>query len=124
MTVEEAKVLLGQCSRYELRDHAFGDCEVTWITDEVGVAYGHFGPGCASVAIYGVDNEATFEGAEAVALRDCGTLKRVDRNDTVGPGEYKEGTITPGLTLEGVCDELTSSPAYNGPGSIESKIDV
>ena len=30
MTFEEARKRLSQCLRGELRDHAFGDCEITW----------------------------------------------------------------------------------------------
>ena len=35
MTLDEAITLLASCTRNELRDHAFGDCEVYWRKNDV-----------------------------------------------------------------------------------------
>lgn len=102
-TVEEARIVLSTCVRSELRDHAFGDMEVTW-TDRQGnvVADGYFGSGGASVYFDG----SSFEGNDARALRDSGVVGEISRNDSTGPEDFREGEIMPGLTLAGVLKEL------------------
>ena len=102
MTVDEAKVLLTTCVRSELRDHAFGDMEVTWL-DKQGnvVADGYYG----SSSHVGFDGSA-FKGEDARELRSCGSEGEVSRNDETGPDEFRQGEIMPGLTLAGVRKEL------------------
>jgi hypothetical protein len=112
MTLNEAKALLSTTKRSELRDHAFGDCEVYWEregeTAELGneVAYGYFGGDGAQVTI----GEAHFTHEEARQLRQCGSLGAVGRNDSTGPATYTEGQAMPALTLAGVLEELTTQP--------------
>lgn len=105
MTFEEFKALLDNADRYECKDHAFGDMEISWCIGDDVVAGAYFGKSGGDVWPHG--SEASFTGDEAEALRRCGTLKVETRNDTTGPDEYHEGTIMPGLTLEGVREELT-----------------
>lgn len=116
MTREEAKALLSQCRREELRDHAFGDREVTWFDDqgrERGFAY--FGGAAADLSIYGEGGPEAgrvvgFAGRDARELAGCGKSVVVERNDLTGPDDYEEGACMPGLTLEGVRAELTEAP--------------
>lgn len=105
INVDDAGRLLADCERHELRDHAFGDCEVTWTRAGVDVAFGYFGGDCAEVTIEG---RGVFVDAEARALRGCGRLGAVERNDATGPDRYREGECAPGLTSDGVLAELTS----------------
>jgi len=126
MDLQTAKLTLTACVRGELRDHAFGDVEITWgPVDERGeftaiVAEGYFGSGSGQgITVYDpptplVDGYAeeppgqktySFDGKEAQELRKCGAL-RVERNDSTGPDRYSEGSCMPGLTLEGVRKEL------------------
>lgn len=109
---ERAKAFLSTCRRLELRDHAFGDVEISWYapgtpeTDEPE-GCGYFGSGPASVGCILPGGEpAGFDGKEALALRSCGTLGAVERNDMTGPDTYAEGRCIPALTLEGVRREL------------------
>jgi hypothetical protein len=101
MTLDEAKTLLDACEREELRDHAFGDREVSWfrkgVTDARGerieVASGYQGGGSIGVSFsstepppYGESRKclASFKDDNARALFSCGTLVRADRNDETG----------------------------------------
>jgi len=102
MTLDEAKKLLTECIREELRDHAFGDAEVYWMKDGQEEAAGYFGSK-AEVEIRGT----IFKGPDAHELRKCGTIGAVERNDSTGPDQYVEGQCMPGLTIEGVRKELT-----------------
>lgn len=108
MDIDEAKTLLDDCDRIELRDHAFGDVEVTWEKEGVIVATGEFSRQHAQVWIaMGEGNPpVTFRGELGRPLRECGTLMTVHRNDETGPDEFKEGEILPGLTKEAVRDEI------------------
>lgn len=106
MTIGEAIEFLSSCKRYELRDHAFGDREVTWIKDGIEVADGYIGEAKSSSVTIA---ETTFTGSDAIALGRLGTLASVERNDSTGPEEYEDGKIMPSLTLDGVLDELTST---------------
>jgi hypothetical protein len=117
MTLEEAKMLLTDSVRCELRDHAFGDREVSWYRqDGKMIADGYFGGGksCVSFIVPRDENSddgwetlADFEGEEAQELAKCGTVGQVERNDSTGPPTYSDGACMPGLTLKGVRDELT-----------------
>lgn len=108
MNLEEAKTLLGGATRHELRDHAFGDTEVYWVKGGKEIACGYFGGGQDSVSIFKpAEDAASFDGEEARALRECGTLGEIGRNDETGPNEFIEGQTVPALTLEGVREELT-----------------
>jgi hypothetical protein len=135
LTLEKAKERLKDCIRAELRDHAFGDREVTWFVVQNGLvvaeaADGYFGGGTSGISVYEVPipyekpwdfstesgslavdlpEEAYastgFDGREAYALLECGRLE-VERNDSTGTDTYQEGACMPGLTLEGVRKEL------------------
>lgn len=109
MTLEEAKELLDKCDRGEQRDHAFGDTEITWWLDGKEVAGGYFGGGSANVWIDHQEFRAAFKGEVAQQLRKCGAKTVIERNDETGPDEYQEGVTMPGLTLEGVRDELSQA---------------
>ena len=107
MDIATAKNILNDAYRHELRDHAFGDREVFWTegpeTDSEEVADGYFGGGHAVVGIGG----NSWKGREARELSRCGRAGRVERNDSTGPARYQDGACMPGLTLEGVKEELT-----------------
>ena len=90
MTLDEARTLLNGCDRDELRDHAFGDREMSWwrkgtynTDNPVEIASGYQGGG-TSVTI----GKVRFEGTDAYALLGCGTLVRADRNDTTGDDHF------------------------------------
>ena len=107
MNVEEAKKILDGCVRSECRDHAFGDKEVFWTKNGVDTAEGYFGSSMASVTIYeGEDTTFSFKSDDALSLMNAGTLGQVGRNDETGPSEFSLGATMPGLTLEGVRQEL------------------
>ena len=110
MTLEEAKELLNQCTRHECRDHAFSDREIYFTMGAVDVAEGYAGGGLSDIVIYGAspEEDARFNGNEADELFECGAVGGIERNDSTGPDEYQEGECMPGLTLEGVLDELTT----------------
>lgn len=115
MNLEEAKTFLEDTSRHELRDHAFGDMEVTWLKGSLKkdgdvlkeIAHGYSGSSMVSVTIITEDGTVSFSDDDARSLMSCGTLGTVGRNDETGPDEFVEGKIMPGLTLEGVREELT-----------------
>lgn len=111
MDFDEAKALLNDAFRFELRDHAFGDCEITWI-DARGqeIADGISGSGVCSITFNVGGVYTSFSGTKARELKGCGTLSKVERNDEVGPDEYVEGQVMHGLTHEGVLEELTRVP--------------
>lgn len=108
MNFEEAKTILGGAVRHELRDHAFGDVEVYWVVKGKEIACGYFGGGKAEVNVFKpAADSTTFVDDEARTLRDFGTAVAISRNDETGLDEFVEGQIMPGLTLEGVREELT-----------------
>lgn len=103
MELSQAKEVLNGCVRDELRDHAFGDVEVFWMRDGEEIASGYFGGGTRQVYLAGGN---TFNDAEALELKMCGTSGVVNRNDETGPDTFVEGYIMPGLTKNAVKDEL------------------
>lgn len=110
MEIHEAKELLNGCTRTELRDHAFGDAEVSWWKDGKEVASGYFGSTMSHVTI----GHIPILGTTARELRYCGVEGHIERNDETGPDDFQEGRIMPGLTLEGVREELTTPPKESG----------
>lgn len=84
MDLQQAKEFLKDSDRYELRDRAFGDTEVTWEINGDEVASGYFSTRQAEVWIVS-ESHIAFEADEARQLRDCGHLAQVSRNDTTGP---------------------------------------
>ncbi|MAH42278.1 hypothetical protein CL614_00935 [archaeon] len=124
MNFDEAKAMLGELTRYELRDHAFGDAEVgfydfpgevpkhkhQWTTHRR--VDGHYSGTRFNLDIYDEKGEviATFEGKEAAELMNCGKAVIINRNDTAGPDEFTPGYIMHGLTREGVKEELVGLP--------------
>ena len=77
---DDAKRLLSQCVRDELRDQAFGDAEVYWRKNDVEIATGYFGNSGSSVGGPGW----SLEGDPARALRFCGEAGLIERNDAQG----------------------------------------
>lgn len=110
MNLDEAKELLSKCTRNELRDHAFGDSEVDWVLNGEEVATGYFGAHVANVFLDEGEEFTHFSADEARELRKLGSEDNIQRNDTTGPDEYKEGVTMPGLTPEGVLKEITTRP--------------
>lgn len=107
MELEQAVEILEGCERWELRDHAFGDTEVTWTKEETQIASGYFSGSITDVC-FGADYLwVKFEGDDARRLRECGTESHVSRNDETGPDDYTEGDIMPGLSKGDVYHELT-----------------
>lgn len=91
LTLQDAIKLLGRCTRYESRDHAFGDREVFWRDiDGEEVADGYFGGGSANVYIHEQFGGGAFEGSDARNLVQCGRDSVIGRNDETGP-DYYEG---------------------------------
>lgn len=89
--------------RAELRDHAFGDCEVTIYNDfNKTISNGYFGGSSSYITIMGFD----FRGDVARDVRNAIKLSNVERNDSTGPDEFEVGVIMPALTLQGVREEL------------------
>lgn len=109
MNFEEAKALLNAATRWELRDHAFGDTEFGW-TDSDGnhIAEGYSGGGKCSIWFNDDDETYSCDTDQARELKKCGTLGPVERNDETGPDTYVEGYIMPGLTKEAVLTEITT----------------
>lgn len=101
MNLDEAKEILNGSERHELRDHAFGDMEVTWMKDGEEVGFGYFGKS-ESVIV----TNSPFFGEAARELLRCGTLVGVERNDSTGPDGFVVGQTMPELTTEGVKQEL------------------
>lgn len=95
---------LSSLVREELRDHAFGDCEVYIMLNGEEVGCGYFGGGIAELHIF----EVMLKGEQARFFRDKITIGEVGRNDETGPDNFSVGVTLPGLTLEGVRQELTS----------------
>lgn len=107
MNFEEAKTLLSKSIRSELRDHAFGDKEVYWETENgVDVASGYSGASGDSVDISYENDNSFFSDEQAIELMQLGRLSRTERNDSIGPDQYQEGVTMPGLTNQGVYKEL------------------
>lgn len=114
MDIDEAKEFLNGCVRHELRDHAFGDTEVSWLKDGLIVASGYFSGTTADVWVapslppgVPIGDSTTFHGHESHELRKCGTEGAIERNDETGPDDYVEGDIQPGLSRGDVFHELT-----------------
>jgi hypothetical protein len=105
MELEQAKQLLKSTVRQELRDHAFGDVEISWMVGAEQLASGYFSGTSQLVSIMGT----SFDGDDARALRDCGIEGVIERNDETGPEEYTEGDVMPGLSKGDVFQELTGS---------------
>lgn len=109
MTFKQAKVILNGCTRVELRDHAFGDKEISWY-DVAGrlIADGYAGSSSNTFCFDVQIGSTQFTQDETRELFQCGTLGKVKRNDTEGPDVYTQGKSMPGLTLFGVRKELTA----------------
>lgn len=74
ITLSEAQDLLSQCNRVELRDHYFGDKELTWYDSEgQEVATGYCGHDFEVVIDY-EDKYYLSKGDEAYRLSKLGTL--------------------------------------------------
>ena len=104
MDLSDARQRLVGTTRHELRDHAFGDREVTWVKNGTLIASGYFGGGAGHVSFHAAS--ISFVDNEARSLLDCGTLE-VSRNDETGPDEFTEGDVMPGLSKGDVYHELT-----------------
>jgi len=106
-----AKELLEKCERSELRDHAFGDSEVTWRLGDVIVADGGDGrdPYVCVTNDGHVEIVAEFNGDEARTLLRCGRVGRIERNDSTGPEDFVPGRCMEALSLRGVFRELTGA---------------
>lgn len=105
MTLKEAASILDQCVRNELRDHAFGDMEISWNDPTTGqeIASGYSGNGSQYVTI----GENSFNGYEDVEeLLTHGCSHNVERNDETGPDEFVRGRTMPSLTKEAILREL------------------
>jgi hypothetical protein len=112
ITLADALALLNLCTRSELRDHAFGDREVAWTDDdgnEVGF-YCNSGKSPHMVYVDTFDSEGnTVESAEFPAtsqVMSAGNSVIIERNDSTGPDQYRDGACMPGLTLAGVREEI------------------
>jgi hypothetical protein len=109
MDISAARLVLNNCTREELRDHAFGDAELFWFKDGKEIATGYKGNGHDEVYL---TPKTRFVGAMARELQSCGTLGHVERNDMTGPDIFVAGAIMPGLTREAVRAEITTCPTH------------
>ena len=82
MTFDLAKEILKECTRDELRDHAFGDKELYW-KDKFGhlIATGYVSSSDSDCGMTGFD--VIFTGSEARELAKLGKLGQVERNDSM-----------------------------------------
>lgn len=115
ISLEEAKALLNSCTRSELRDHAFGDREVSWDDDEGNAVGFYCNSGRPPHMVYvttfdDAGNELESAEFSDYSLLSCGSSARIERNDSTGPDTYQDGACMPGLTLEGVKKELCTPP--------------
>ena len=121
MDIQKARAILARSTREELRDHAFGDAEIYWVDysipgefnggTEVGFSYlGGSGPLFVGVTDPSTGEDITFKEDEARQLLMLGSSVRVERNDSTGPDQFTPGKCMPGLTLEGMREELTRKP--------------
>lgn len=108
MNLDEAKFILANSERHELRDQSFGYMEVTWTKLGIQIASGYFGDR-KEVFV----NDDLFEGDAAVILSQCGTLADVERNDETGLDKLISGQTMPELTTEGVKEELTRRNVFD-----------
>ncbi len=76
--------LLSECRRDELRDHAFGDAEITWLRGGEVIATGYYGASGPSVSSETDGERFDFDGDLARPLLKLGTLGMVERNDSQG----------------------------------------
>ena len=107
MDLEAAKKLLKTATKWELRDHAFGDCEVEWMEGKANIAAGYFSGKTREVHFQ--DGNVDFKGEEADQLRRCFAEEKFERNDMTGPDDFVLGKIMPELTKEAVRQELTEN---------------
>lgn len=112
MKLETAKIILNECTREELRDHAFGDAEVMWFKDGIEIASGY----CGTKAYVYLTPETSFYDDDARLLFGCGSEVKIHRNDETGPDDFVVGRVMPGLTKEGVLKELTDSCPHGFEG--------
>lgn len=106
MNFDEAKFLLEGCERRELRDHAFGDMEVSWYKGRKIMAEGYYGGAIPKIHVL---NDISFEGDEALQLMECGKLVQAERNDTTGPDHFQLNSVRPDLTKEAVHKNIFES---------------
>src|SRR5438045_6428187 len=76
MYLNEAREFLSICNRTEVRDHTYGEREVTWVVNGKVVGGGSFGKQCI-VWINLEDEHALYFGLEAVELSFFGELTKV-----------------------------------------------
>lgn len=109
MDLNQAKLLLAKSERHELRDHAFGDAEITWSVDGVDVAFAYEDGKALHISFYDSENNviAEFEDEDYQELRSLGKAC-ISRNDSTGPVTYTPGKVKSGLSLGDVFNELTS----------------
>jgi hypothetical protein len=125
--------------RVELRDHAFGDAEVFFyersrVTIEGNkvssngtdpFAEGYLGK---HSEIYVTDLEYDVEGKWVGAVAsDLMALGQafIERNDETGPDDFVAGRCMPGLTLEGVKEELIAAGVFvRPPGYVDPAANI
>lgn len=82
MYLEEAKVILEECERFEFKNTGHDDTEVFWIKDDRLIADGFFTPERSGVWFLAYDEPtheeivlASFLHEDAHILGECGELK-------------------------------------------------
>ena len=81
MQFEEAMSLFSKVRRHELRDFAFGDCEITFTLDDNELASGYFSSGKSEVNIWNIETPVKFTGKQADQLRKVANIGSLHRND-------------------------------------------
>lgn len=106
----QVKEVLTKSIRSELRDHAFGDKEITWnLPDGTMVAEAYVGS-CSEFSyshdkvVYSTINYAIVDEISKLGIRGSES-----RNDSSGPDEFVQGRVMKGLSSDDVFEELTSS---------------
>lgn len=88
MTLLEASDIIRLSTKFECRDHSFGDREVYWEKNGIEIASGYFGSNNQHVTISGV----RFTGQDAYALDRIACFRckgSIVRNDETGESIYR-----------------------------------
>lgn len=89
MTIEIVKEVLAKCIRSELRDHYFGDREISWQLNGKDVAEAYMGK---EAEFHFTHNGIEFDTKNSNLISDLiklGTIGNIERNDSTGDSTYR-----------------------------------
>lgn len=93
ISIEDAKAILTDCTRNELRDYAFGDKEVTFVNKGDIVAEGYEGTVGTYLTVFHDGSETSFTGVDALTLLHYGQLGVVSFNNSPTAAESEGGVF-------------------------------